>query len=99
MDSLRRWRASAVPASQDGLRPLDWPGLCARLSATRQLRRALTETGAEAEPARRSGSFDPAVAETVGAAGKSVMIVNPAASGSRNGAGDITGVVTQPRSD
>ena len=93
MDSLRHWRASA-PVSQDGLQPLDWPGLCARLAADRQLARALAKAGAAA----RSASFDPAAARVLALAGKGSPLVNPAASESRNGEADITAVAWQPRS-
>lgn len=57
----RGWPPRCPPSDADGegLRPLEWAGLCARLLAARQLSRTMADMGWTPAAA---GSFDPAAA-------------------------------------
>jgi hypothetical protein len=65
LDSPAGWGSSAPVAGQ-GLRPLDWPGLCARLAAAQHLRRALAGVPHD----NRRGSFAPLVPGSSAAVGQ-----------------------------
>ena len=65
--------ASGAGDSEAALQPLDWSGLCARLAAERDLRRALCGDGARAG----AGSFAPGAAAALNGTRRGAPSVNP----------------------
>ena len=56
--SFTPWEAEIAPSDSDGLAPLGWAALSARLAATHQLRRELV-AGSPAHPRCGTASFAP----------------------------------------
>jgi len=65
--------ASGASDGEASLQPLDWSGLCARLAAARDLRRALDEPG----PRPGAASFGAGAAAALGGTRRDAPSVNP----------------------
>ena len=91
IDPYRHEPGSAVAGTPDGLRPLEWRELCARLAAARDFREAVAieERLGESEPGnvgRPVASFHRPAALLLADAGHGGQIVNPMSSANGKGA-------------